>query len=78
MKHHKNSRDVASPAPAPQHQIPFSPRRNSTPTQPAAPRTSPLYVLLRTPSVAIEKSLINVSAIRNLRKQLKTITNPQF
>jgi hypothetical protein len=92
MKHHKNSRDAASPAPpsqqqtpiaaefapAPRHQAPFSARRNSAPTLPAAPQTSPLYIALRTPAVTIAQFLINVPAIRNHRKQLKTITNSQF
>ena len=52
MKHHKNSRDAASPAPpsqqqtpiaaafapAPQQQAPFSVLRNSAPMLPAAPQ----------------------------------------
>jgi hypothetical protein len=92
MKHHKNSRDAASPAPpsqqqtpiaaafvsAPRHQAPFSALRNSAPTLPAAPQTSPSYVISRTPAVAIEKFLINVPSIRNHRKQLKTITPAHF
>jgi hypothetical protein len=92
MKHHKNSRDAASPAPpsqqqtpiaaafapAPRQQAPFSTRRNSAPTLPAAPQTSPRDEVLRAPVVAIEKFLINGPAIRNHRKQLKTITNSQF
>jgi hypothetical protein len=92
MKHHKNSRDAASPlppsrqqtpiaiasVPAPQQQAPFSVLRNSAPTLPAAPHTSPRYVVLRTPALTIEKFLINVPAIRNPRKQLKTIINTHF
>jgi hypothetical protein len=92
MKHPQNPRDVASPvppsqkqipiadvfAPAPWQQAPFSARRNSAPTLPTAPQTSRRYVVLRTPSVTIVKLLINVPPIRNHRKQLKTITNSQF
>jgi hypothetical protein len=92
MKHHKNSRDAASPAPSSQQRIPipaapvpaprqqalFNTLRNSAPTLPSEPRTSPRYVVLRTPSVATAKFLIDVSAIRNPRKQLKTIANSQF
>jgi hypothetical protein len=68
MKHHKNSRDGAAPAqpsqqqtqiaaafvPAPSQQAPFSARRNSASTLPAAPQTSPRYVVLRMPAVTIE------------------------
>jgi hypothetical protein len=92
MKHHKSSRDAASPAPPSQQQTPiaaaFVPalrqqapltaRRNSAPTLPAAPQTSPRYVVLRTPSVTIEKFLINGQNIRNQRKRLKTIISAQF
>jgi hypothetical protein len=92
MKHDKNSRDAASPAPpsqqqtptaaafapGPQQQAPFSAFRSSAPTLLAAPQTSPRYVFPRTPAVAIEKFLINVPSIRNHRKQLKTITPAHF
>ena len=93
MQPHKNPRDAANFAPpyqqqtaiaaasvpaAPWQQAPFSVRRNSAPTLPAAPQTSRRYVVLRTPSVTIVKLLINVPPIRNHRKQLKTITNSQF
>jgi len=58
MQHHKNSRDAASPAPPSQRQTaisaPFAPAswqqascsalRNSAPTLPAAPQTSPRYL----------------------------------
>ena len=92
MKRSQNPRDAASlappsqqqtpiaaaPVPAPRQQAPFSALRNSAPTLPAAPQTSPRYVVLRTPAVAIAKFLINVTAIRNHRKQLKTIASTQF
>jgi hypothetical protein len=93
MQHHKNSRDAASPAPpsqqqtplaaafapAPQQQTPLTARRDSAPTPPAAPQSSPRYVVLRTPPVTIATTfLINVTAIRNPRKQLKTITAAHF
>ena len=91
MKHHQNSRDAASPAPPSQQQTPiaaFAPsalqqaplsiHRNSTPTLPAAPQTSPRYVVLRTPAVTIAKFLINAQIIRNQRKCLKTIISTQF
>ena len=92
MKHHKNSRDAASPAspsqqqtpnaaayvPAPWQQAPFSALRNSAPTLPAAPQASPRYVVLRTPAVAIAKFLINGQNIRNPRKCLKTINSTHF
>jgi hypothetical protein len=78
MKPHKNPRDAANFAPPWQQQTPLSVRRNSAPTLPAAPKTSPRDVVLPTPSVTIEKFLINVPAIRNHRRQLKTITNSQF
>jgi len=58
MKHHKNPRDAASHAPrsqrqtritvaflpAARQQVPFSARRNSAPTFPAAPQLSSRYV----------------------------------
>ena len=86
MKHHKNSRDAASPAPpsqqqtpiaaafvsAPRQEAPFSTLRNSAPKLPAAPQTSPRYVVLCT------KFLINVPPIRNHCEQLKTITSAHF
>ena len=91
MKHHQNSRDAASPAPPSQQQTPiaaFAPSalqqapcsalRNSAPTLPAAPQTSPRDEVLRAPVVAIEKFLINGPAIRNHRKQLKTIIITNF
>jgi hypothetical protein len=92
MKHHKNSRGVASPAPRSQQQTPIAAALVPTPRQyapfstlcssaltlPAAPQTSPRYAVLPTPAVAIEKFLINVPSIRNHRKQLKTIANLQF
>jgi|HubBroStandDraft_3_1064219.scaffolds.fasta_scaffold1929876_1 hypothetical protein len=92
MKHHNNSGDAASLAPSSQQQTPipaaplpaprqqnlFNTRRDSAPTLPAAPQTSPRYAVLRTPAVPTAKFLINVAAIRNLRKQLKTIANTQF
>src|SRR5277367_1883735 len=43
MKHHRNSRDAASPAPLSQQQAPLSALRNSTPTLPAAAQSSPTY-----------------------------------
>jgi hypothetical protein len=92
MKHHKNSRHAASPAPpsqqqtpivaafvpAPRLQDPFSALRNSALTLPAAPQSSPRCVVLRIPAVAIAKFLINVKAIRNRRKRLKSIASTQF
>ena len=92
MKHHKNSRDAASPAPpsqqqtpiaaafpsAPRQQAPFSALRNPAPTPPAPPQTSPGAEVLRAPAAAIEKFLINGPAIRNHRKQLKTIIITNF
>jgi hypothetical protein len=92
MKHHKNSRDVASPAPpsqqqapiaaafvpAPLQQAPLTAVRNSASTLTAAPQTSPRYVVLRTPAVKIEKFLINIPSIRNHRKQLKAIARSHF
>jgi len=92
MKHHKNSRDAASPAPlspqqiptaaafvpTPQQQAPLSALRNSTPTLPAAAQSSPTYVVLRTPVVAIAQFLINALIIRNQHKCLKTIISTQF
>jgi hypothetical protein len=92
MKHLKNSRDVASPAPpsqqqtpiaaafvpVPRQQAPLSALRNSASTLPAAPQTSPRHVALRTPSVTIEKFLINVPSIRNYCNQLKTIIITHF
>jgi hypothetical protein len=92
MQHYKNPRDAASPAPpsqqqtpiaaafvpTPQQQAPFSALRDSALTLPAAPQTSPRYVVLRTPAVAIAKFLINGQNIRNPRKRLKTIISAQF
>ncbi|MGB7753088.1 MAG: hypothetical protein WCF88_16150 [Candidatus Acidiferrales bacterium] len=92
MKHHKNSRDAASPAPpsqqqtpiaaafppAPRQQAPFSARRNSAPTLSAAPQTSLGAEVLRTPALEIAQFLINGPAIRNHRKQLKTIIITNF
>ena len=91
MKHHKNSRNTARLAPPSQpqtpiaaafapaswQQTPFSASRNPAPTLPAAPATYPRYVVSRTPAVAIAKFLINVTAIRNHRKRLKTIASSQ-
>jgi hypothetical protein len=68
MKHHKNSRDGAAPAqpsqqqtqiaaaflPAPWQQDPFSNLCSFASTLPAAPQTSPRYVVLRMPAVTIE------------------------
>jgi hypothetical protein len=92
MKQLQNSRNAASLAPPPQRQIPiaaafvpvpqqqawFSALRNVAPALPAAPQTPPSYVLLRTPAAIIARTLINVAANRNHRKQLKTITTTQF
>src|SRR5271156_3072424 len=92
MKHHKNSRDAASPAPlspqqipaaaafvpTPQQQAPLSARRNSTPTLPAAAQSSQTYVVLRTPAVAIAQFLINAQIIRNQRNCLQAIISTHF
>ena len=92
MKHHKNSRDAASPAPpsrqqtpiaaafvpAPRQQYPPIALRNSTPTLTAAAQSSQTYVVLRTPAVAIAQFLINAQIIRNQRKCLKTIISTRF
>ena len=91
MKHHKNSRDaahlappsqqqnrVAAFVPAPWQPAPFSTRRNSASTLPAASQTSLSYVVLRTPTVTIAQFLINVQNIRNQRKCLKTIISTHF
>jgi len=92
MKHHKNPRNATSLAPSSQQQIPipaapvaaprqqalFNTFRNSALMLPSASQPSPRYVVLRTPAVPTAKFLINVAAIRNLRKQLKTIANSQF
>ena len=91
MKHHKNSRDAASPAPpsqrqnrvaafvpAPWQQAPFSTRRNSASILPVAFQSSQSYVILRTSAVTIAQFLINVQNIRNQRKCLKTIVSTHF
>jgi hypothetical protein len=92
MKYPQNPRDAASPAPPSQQQNPltaasitapqqpnsFNARRNSTHTVPAALQSSPQYVFLRTPAVAISRSLINGKKIRNQRKCLKTIISTHF
>jgi hypothetical protein len=92
MKHPQNPRNAArltSPPqqqnqlaatsiPATEQQNPFDARRSPAQNHPAAPKTSPRYVVLRTPAVAIAQSLINVAAIRNHRKHLKTIATTQF
>jgi hypothetical protein len=68
MKHHNNPRDVACPAPPspqqtpiaaafvppPWQQDPFSNLCSFASTLPAAPQTSPRYVVLRMPAVTIE------------------------
>jgi len=92
MKHNKNSRDAASPAPPSQQQspiaaafapalrqhAPLSARRDSALALSVAPQTSPRYVVLRTPAVEIAKFLINEPAIRNRRKPLKTNNRALF
>jgi hypothetical protein len=92
MKHPQNPRDAASLAPpsrqkipiaaafapAPQQQNPLSAQRSPAQTLPVAAQKSPRYVFLRTPAVAIARFLINVAAIRNHRKPLKTIASTQF
>jgi hypothetical protein len=92
MKHPQNPRNAARLAappqqqnqlaatsiPAPQQQNPFNARRSPAQNHPAAPKASPRYVVLRTTAVAIAQSLINVAAIRNHRKRLKTIASTHF
>ena len=92
MKHPQNSRDAAGLAPPSQQQdpiaaafvpaswqqAPFSARRNSAPTLPAASQSSPSYAVSRTPAVAIAQFLINGQNIRNQRKCLKTIVSTHF
>lgn len=92
MKHTKNPRDAAIPGPPPQQyplaassvpelqqQNPFSAQRSAAQTHPAAPKTSPGYVIIVPTSAApIAHFLIGVAAIRNRRKQLKTIATTQF
>ena len=91
MKQLQNSR-AASPAPPSQQQTPiaaafvparwqqapFSAHCNFAPTRPTMPQTSPHYVVLRTPAVAIVQFLIDGQIIRNPRKCLKTIVSIHF
>jgi hypothetical protein len=69
---------AAASLPATEQQNPFNARRSPAQDHPAAPKASPRYVVLRTPAVAIAQFLINVAAIRNHCKRLKTIASTHF
>jgi hypothetical protein len=74
----RQQRLAAAFASAPRLLNPFTALRNFALTHPAAPHTSPRYVVSRTPAVAIAKFLSDVTAIRNHRNQLKTIIATHF
>jgi hypothetical protein len=87
MKHLKNSR-AASTAPqssrqtpiaavfvaAPRQEAPFRASPNPAPVLPAAPRTSPPCVVLRTPAVAIAKFLIDYLMNPNPQRDLTILS----